>query len=248
MPLVIDLNCDLGEGVGDDAALFPLVSSANIACGGHTGDAESMRNSVRLAIRHGVAVGAHPSYVDREGFGRRALDVDPAVLRADIARQIAALIGIADDEGTRVRYVKAHGALYNRAQVDDEVATALVLAVRDVDAGLPLLGMEGSALAEAATAHGSAFFAEAFIDRGYLADGRLAPRSSEGALLTDPAAVIERALGIVRDHRIVAVDSTLLEVRADSLCVHGDTPGAATLAAAVRTALESAGVRIEAFA
>lgn len=244
---MIDLNCDLGEGVGDDAALFPLVSSANIACGGHTGDAESMRSSVKLAIGNGVAVGAHPSYVDREGFGRRALDVDPAELRADIARQIAALVGIANGEGS-VRYVKAHGALYNRAQVDDEVATALVLAVRDVDAGLPLLGMAGSALAEAATAHGSAFFAEAFIDRGYLADGRLAPRSSEGALLTDPAAVIERALGIVRDHRIVAVDGTVLEVSADSLCVHGDTPGASVLAAAVRTALESAGVRIEAFA
>lgn len=248
MPLVIDLNCDLGEGVGDDAALFPLVSSANIACGGHTGDAASMRSSVGFAIRNGVAVGAHPSYVDREGFGRRALDVDPAALRADIARQIADLVRVAEDEGTRVRYVKAHGALYNRAQVDESVATTLVLAVRDVDESLPLLGMAGSALAGAAAAHGSAFFAEAFIDRGYLADGLLAPRGSEGALITDPAAVIERALGIVRDERIVAVDGTVLDVRADSLCVHGDTPGAPVLAAAVRTALDTAGIRIEAFA
>lgn len=144
--------------------------------------------------------------------------------------------------------MKAHGALYNRAQIDESVATALVLAVRDVDERLPLLGLPGSVLAIVAAAHGTGHVAEAFIDRGYLAGGGLAPRGTDGALLTDSTAVIERALALVRDQRIVAVDGTAIAVSADSLCIHGDTPGAATLAAAVRTALEAAGVEIEAFA
>jgi UPF0271 protein len=242
----IDLNSDLGEGVGDDAALFALVTSANVACGGHTGDEASMRASVALAIEHGVSLGAHPSYRDREGFGRRDQDLDAGELRDEILRQVGALAAIAASFGARVRYLKPHGALYNRIALDPVQADAVALAAKD--AGLPLLGLAGTEVQAAAELHGVEFFREAFVDRAYLPDGTLAPRSLAGAVITDTVAAAERAVGIVLDGTVHAVDGTVLRVELDSLCVHGDTPGAIAMAAAVRERLVGAGVELRAFA
>lgn len=242
----IDLNSDLGEGVGDDTALFALVTSANVACGGHTGDEASMRASVTLAIDRGVSLGAHPSYRDREGFGRRAMDVSADELHAEVLYQVGALAAIATSAGTRVRYLKPHGALYNRIAVDPVQADAVVRAAKD--AGLPLLGLAGTAIHDAAERHGVEFFREAFVDRAYLPDGTLAPRSADGAVIADTAAAAERAVAMVLDGTVQAIDGTVLHVELDSLCVHGDTPGAVAMAAAVRDRLADAGVELRAFA
>ena len=242
----IDLNSDLGEGVGGDAAVFGLVTSANVACGGHAGDEASMRACVALAIEHGVSLGAHPSYPDREGFGRRDTEIDADQLRAEIADQIAALAGIATSAGTRVRYLKPHGALYNRVAVDPVQADTVALAAKD--AGLPLLGLAGTAIQAAADRHGLLFFREAFVDRAYLPDGTLAPRSVDGAVITDPIVAAERAVRMVLDGTVPAMDGTVLRVELDSLCVHGDTSGAVAMAMAVRARLMAAGVELRAFA
>ena len=242
----IDLNSDLGEGVGDDTAMFGIVTSANVACGGHAGDDESMRACVALAIEHGVSLGAHPSYPDREGFGRRAVEIGAAELRDELLRQIEALAAIATRAGTRIRYLKPHGALYNRIAVDPVQADAVALAARD--AALPLLGLAGSAIHTAADRHGVAFFREAFADRAYLPDGTLAPRSIDGAVITDPLVAAERAVRMAVDGRVETLDGTLVRVEVDSLCVHGDTPGAVAMAAAVRERLAAAGVELRAFA
>lgn len=242
----IDLNSDLGEGVGDDAAAFGIVTSANVACGGHAGDDESMRACVALAIEHGVSLGAHPSYLDREGFGRRDVEIRADDLRDEILRQLEALTAIATNAGTRVRYLKPHGALYNRIAVDPVQADAVALAARD--ATLPLLGIAGTAIHAAADRHGVEFFREAFADRTYLPDGTLAPRSIDGAVITDPLEAAERALRMAVDGRVEALDSTVLRLEVDSLCVHGDTPGAVAMAAAVRERLAAAGVDLRAFA
>ena len=242
----IDLNSDLGEGVGDDAALFALVTSANVACGGHTGDEASMRAGVALAIEHGVSLGAHPSYRDREGFGRRDQDVDADELRDEILRQVGSLAAIAASVGARVRYLKPHGALYNRIALDPVQADAVARAAKD--ARLPLLGLVGTAIQAAAERHGVEFFREAFVDRAYLPDGRLAPRSLDRAVITDTVAAAERAITMVLDGTVQAIDGTVLRVDLDSLCVHGDTPGAIAMAAAVRERLVDAGVELRAFA
>ncbi len=242
----IDLNSDLGEGVGDDTAMFGIVTSANVACGGHAGDDESMRACVALAIEHGVSLGAHPSYPDREGFGRRAVEIDASELRDEILRQIEALAAIATRAGTRIRYLKPHGALYNRIAVDPVQADAVALAAKD--AALPLLGLAGSAIHTAADRHGVAFFREAFADRAYLPDRTLAPRSTEGAVITDPLVAAERAVRMAVDGRVETLDGTLVRVEVDSLCVHGDSPGAVAMAAAVRERLAAAGVELRAFA
>ena len=242
----IDLNSDLGEGVGDDTAMFGIVTSANVACGAHAGDDESMRACVALAIEHGVSLGAHPSYPDREGFGRRAVEIGAAELRDELLRQIEALAAIATRAGTRIRYLKPHGALYNRIAVDPVQADAVALAARD--AALPLLGLAGSAIHTAADRHGVAFFREAFADRAYLPDGTLAPRSIDGAVITDPLVAAERAVRMAVDGRVETLDGTLVRVEVDSLCVHGDTPGAVAMAAAVRERLAAAGVELRAFA
>ena len=242
----IDLNSDLGEGVGDDTAMFGIVTSANVACGGHAGDDESMRACVALAIEHGVSLGAHPSYPDREGFGRRALEIGAAELRDELLRQLEALTAIATRAGKRIRYLKPHGALYNRIAVDPVQADAVALAAGD--AALPLLGLAGSAIHTAADRHGVAFFREAFADRAYLPDGTLAPRSIDGAVITDPLVAAERAVRMAVDGRVETLDGTLVRVEVDSLCVHGDTPGAVAMAAAVRERLAAAGVELRAFA
>lgn len=239
----IDLNADLGEGVGDDDAMLAVVTSANVACGGHAGDDRSMRDVSRMATARGVTIGAHPSYPDREGFGRRPMDPDPVTLRADLELQVAALDGAA---GGSIRYLKPHGALYNRI-VADEVQADVVARVA-ADAGLPVLGLPGSAIERAADRLGVRFVAEAFADRGYLADGSLAPRDHPAGVLHDPAAIAERVVRLALDGEVIDVDGGLVRVEAASVCVHGDTPGAVAIATAVRAALESAGVHLRAFA
>ncbi|MER7567124.1 LamB/YcsF family protein [Streptomyces sp. NPDC048523] len=248
----IDLNADLGEGFGrwqltDDEQLLSVVTSANVACGFHAGDAVTMRRVCELAAARGVRIGAQVSYRDLAGFGRRAMDVPSAELTAEVAYQIGALEVFARAAGTRVSYVKPHGALYNRVVHDEEQAAAVVAGVLLADATLPVLGLPGSRLLEAAGKAGLEAVTEAFADRAYTEEGTLVPRGQEGAVVTDPEAVVERSLGLARDHAVTARSGTRIEVEARSLCLHGDTPGAVELARRVRQRLESSGVRVEAF-
>jgi UPF0271 protein len=248
----IDLNADLGEGfgvwrLGDGDALLGVVSSANVACGFHAGDPLTMRRVCGRAAAAGVAVGAQVSYRDLAGFGRRFIDVEPAELAADVLYQLAALDGIARAAGTRVSYVKPHGSLYNAAVTHEGQAQAVVDAVLAFDRRLPVLGLPGSALLRSAEAAGMRPVAEGFADRGYTPDGRLVPRREPGALVEDPAAVAERAVRMATDGVVVASDGTALLMPVESVCVHGDTPGAADLARAVRTALTAAGVDVRPF-
>jgi 5-oxoprolinase (ATP-hydrolysing) subunit A len=249
----VDLNSDLGESfgawrLGDDEALLDVVTSANVACGFHAGDPSTMRRTVRAAAARGVAVGAQVSYPDLVGFGRRAMDVAPEDLAADVLYQLGALEAMCRDAGIRVRYVKAHGALYHRAADDPACASAVADAVRRYDPALPLLGPPRTALARAAEQAGLAFAAEAFADRGLQPDGRLVPRGTPGAVLSDEAEVVDRAVRMVLEGTAVATDGTPVEVEAGSLCVHGDTPGAARLARLVRDGLVGAGVAVRPFA
>lgn len=247
---VIDLNADLGETVdgvptADDAAMFTVVSSASIACGGHAGDDASMREAAALAARHGVAVGAHPAYPDRAGFGRTRLRMPADELRRAVHAQLGALHAA----GADIRYVKPHGALYHAIRGDRSEARAVAAATADLSAdlgrALPLLGMTGE-IARAAADAGLPFRGEAFLDRGYLPDGSLVPRDRPEALLHDPDAVAERALRFVADGTVVATDGRPVALDAVSLCLHGDSPGAVAMARAVRAALDAAGVAVRA--
>ncbi|RLL66021.1 5-oxoprolinase subunit PxpA [Streptomyces sp. Z26] len=249
----IDLNADLGEGFGrwhltDDDALLASVTSANVACGFHAGDPVTMRRVCAGAAEHGVRVGAQVSYRDLAGFGRRAMDVPADELAAEVAYQIGALDLFARAAGTRVAYVKPHGALYHRTAHDPEQAAAVVAGVRLAGTPLPLLGPPGSALHAAAEAAELPVVVEAFADRGYRADGTLVPRGEPGAVLTGTDEVLARSVGLARDGRVTAVDGTEVRVRARSLCLHGDTPGAVELARRVREELVAAGVTVGAFA
>ncbi|MFJ7178739.1 LamB/YcsF family protein [Streptomyces massasporeus] len=249
----IDLNADLGEGFGrwrltDDEQLLSVVTSANVACGFHAGDAVTMRRVCELAAERGVRIGAQVSYRDLAGFGRRAMDVPPAELAAEVAYQIGALEVFARAAGARVAYVKPHGALYNRVVHDEEQAAAVVDGVLLADAALPVLGLPGSRLLELAGKAGLAVVTEAFADRAYTDAGTLVPRTLEGAVVTDPDAVVERSVGLARSGEVVSHTGTRVEVRAQSLCLHGDTPGAVDLARRVRERLAACGVRVEAFA
>lgn len=244
----VDLNADVGEGVGDDGALMPWLTSANIACGVHAGDAATMRATVDLACRHGVAVGAHPSLDDRQGFGRRELPVTPQEVETLVARQIEALAAVASSAGTRLIHVKPHGALYNMAARDAALAEAIARATAAVDPVLILFGLAGSQMIEAGRAAGLRTAAEGFADRAYQADGSLAPRSRADAVIHAAAAVVSRALEMIQQRRVVAVDGTVVSLDIDTLCVHGDTPGAVDLAVRLRTALVAAGVTVESVA
>ena len=249
----MDLNADLGESfgswnMGDDASMFRLVTSANVACGFHAGDPVTMLDSCRAAYELDVTVGAHVGYRDLAGFGRRSLDMSFDELFGDVLYQLGALDGVAHAVGASVDYVKPHGALYNRLVHDADQASAVVAAVNSYDPGLPILGLPGSELLKQAQEAGHPVFIEAFVDRAYLADGTLVPRSQEGAVLHDVASIVERAVRMATKGEVVALDGTLLQVRPDSLCIHGDTPGAVEMAAAVRAGLEAAGVELESFA
>jgi UPF0271 protein len=250
---MIDLNADLGEGFGrwrltDDAALLSVVTSANVACGFHAGDPSTMRRVCALAAERGVRIGAQVSYRDLAGFGRRAMEVPAEELAAEVAYQIGALEVFARAAGARVAYVKPHGALYNRVVHDGEQAAAVVEGVLLADAALPVLGLPGSRFLTAAEEAGLPTVTEAFGDRAYTEEGTLVPRGREGAVLTEPDTVVERSLGLAREGEVTALTGRRIPVRARSLCLHGDTPGAVELARRVRARLEEAGVRVEAFA
>lgn len=247
----IDLNADLGEAFGrwrlDDSAMLDVVTSASIACGFHAGDPQVMREMVAAASQRGVAIGAHPSYPDLVGFGRRELAASPAEIEADVIYQIGALRGVCASHGARLRYVKPHGALYNRAARDAAAADAIVRAVRGVDASLVLLALAGSEMVRAAERGGVRVAREAFVDRAYRADGTLVPRSEPGAVLSDIGLVAERALRMVRDSEVEAMDGTVIRVEPNSLCAHGDGPEALAIVTAVRVRLEGAGITIAPF-
>jgi len=241
----IDLNADVGEGDAEtDAALLPLMTSANVACGLHAGDAHTMRATVALAQRHGVAVGAHPGYDDREGFGRRPMHLAAEHIEDLLVHQLGAIDAIARSEGAIVRHVKPHGALYNQAEADDALAAAIVAAVRAFDPNLRMVGRAASAMSRAAAAVGHLFTPEAFADRRYRTDGSLVPRSEAGAVLTDPEAVARQVRSLVTHGEVVASDGSHVPVAFETLCLHGDTPGSAVLAARIRRELQALGVSL----
>lgn len=248
----IDLNADLGEGFGAwpataDAELFPLISSASVACGFHAGDPGRMRESAALAARHSVIVGAHPGYPDLLGFGRRELGATPREVADYVAYQVGAMIACAGAAGARVRYVKPHGALYNRGVRDPDIARAIADGIRAADPGLAFLGLAGSPLLAAARDAGLRGVSEAFLDRGYQRDGSLVPRGSPGALLEDPEAAASRAVCLVREGTVDAADGTVLRVQAESLCVHGDGARAVAVLRAVRARLGAEGITVAPF-
>lgn len=248
----IDLNADLGESfgrwqLGDDAALVPLISSANVACGFHAGDPLTLRTTVRAAAAAGVVVGAQVGYHDLAGFGRRYLDVAADELTADVLYQLGALEGICRAEGTSVRYLKPHGALYHAVSTDPVQAGAVVDAVVAWQPGLPIVGLPGSVFLDLAARAGLRAIREAFADRGYRADGSLVSRREPGAVLGDPDEVADRVVRMVTTGLIPTVDGGTTPFAADSICLHGDSPGAVAMARAVRVALAAADVRVEAF-
>ena len=242
----VDLNCDLGEGAGHDAELMPLITSANIACGGHAGDEASMRAAVDLAVRHGVALGAHPGFNDREHFGRRELPLPPAEVYDLVATQVWALQRIVRAAGGRLAHVKPHGALYNLAARDPVLAAAVAAAVREADPQLILFGLAGSRLLPAGRARGLRVASEVFADRTYQADGSLTPRTQAGALVRDGAAAAARAVGMVRDGLVWSTDGTCVTIRADTICLHGDGADAVAFARRLNQELRAAGFELKA--
>ena len=247
----IDLNADIGESFGthktsNDQDLLRSITSGSIACGFHAGDPAVMRHTVRMAVEAGVSIGAHPGFPDLAGFGRREMSIEPRDITDLVLYQIGAMSAIAKAEGASLRHVKPHGALYNMSVRREDIAEAIARATASFDAALVLVGLPGSALLSAGSRAGLCTAAEAFADRSYEADGSLTPRQMAGAVLSTPAQVAERVVRMVRDGEVVARDGSTLSLRADTICVHGDTPAAAELAAAVRMALEAAGIELKA--
>ena len=256
MAATIDLNSDLGESfgmwrMGDDAALLKVVSSANVACGFHAGDPSVLLATCREAVARGVHIGAHVAYRDLAGFGRSFIDVPAEQLYADVLYQLAAIDGVARTAGGSVTYVKPHGALYNTIVQHEQQSDAVVRAVADFNAGrdepLALLGLPGSVVLDKAAAAGVRTVREAFCDRAYNADGTLVSRRTEGAVLHDPRQVAERMVQLVTTGEVTAIDGSVIRIEADSLCVHGDSPGAVAMAEQVRNALTGAGIEIRPF-
>ena len=247
-PVTIDLNADLAEGfgpwtLGDDAAMLGVVTTANVACGGHAGDGSTMRTAARRAAELEVAITAHVAYPDLQGFGRRFLDIAPDDLTDQVIVQVGALQAMARAEGTQVRGVKPHGALYNALAHHEGQAAAVVRALQELG-GLPLVAAPGAVVVETARNAGIEVVLEGFADRAYLPDGALTPRGIPGAVLTQPAAVAAQAVSIATSHGARAADGSWVDLPVRSLCLHGDTPGAVELARTVRTRLEEAGVRL----
>ncbi len=244
----IDLNADLGEGAGSDEELLKLVSSANIACGWHAGDASTMRQCVRWAIDNHVAIGAHPSFPDRANFGRSTMHLPPEEIVAGVLYQIGALAAIVKAEGGTLAHVKPHGALYNQAVKEPELAAAIVDAVRRFDPSLRFFGLAGSGMISAAERAGLKPVEEVFADRGYMPDGSLVPRSQPGALIEDEAQSLAQTLSLVRDHRVTAIDGSVVAVNAQSVCLHGDGAHALAFARRIRSTLEREGIAVMATA
>jgi UPF0271 protein len=246
MKLSVDLNADLGEGSGYDDELFELISSANIATGFHAGDSDTMHAAVCAAKKHNVAVGAHPSFFDRENFGRKELKVSNEEVFDAVAYQLGIFRAITSGVGMRPNHVKPHGALYNMAVRDAELADAIGRSIASVDAKLILFAPDSSKLARAGEAHGLQIAREIFADRNYLNDGWLAPRTRPDALLHDPKEAAQRVLRMLREGKVLSVEGRDVDVRGETICVHGDTPGAVEFARELRTQLERDGVRISA--
>ena len=242
----IDFNCDLGEGCGDDAAIVPWITSASIACGAHAGDDDTMRATLRLCRAHGVAAGAHPGYADRGHFGRRELALSADELRQLLATQLCRIGALAEAEGVRLCHVKPHGALYNLAARVRGVEKVVAQSVHAVDAPMPLVGVAGSESLRAGEAAGLRVAREAFAERAYDADGRLAPRGTPGAVLEGIDEALAQVRRLVRDGIVLARDGTRVPLHADTLCLHGDRPDAAAFARQLRIILESEGITVEA--
>ena len=248
----VDLNADLAEGfgvweLGDDTAMLDIVTSANLACGFHAGNPVGLARTCRAAAGRGVRIGAQVGYFDLAGFGRRRIDVAPMELTADVVYQIGALQALARTAGSELGYVKPHGALYNTIVTDRDQARAVAEAVHAVDPGLPVLGLAGSVFFAEAERLGLRTVAEAFADRSYQPDGSLVPRGAPDAVLRDPGLIAERALAMVHNGEVTAVDGTVIRIEVESVCVHGDSPGAVGIAGAVRERLLAGGVDLEAF-
>ncbi len=243
----VDLNCDLGEGfgpwrMGSDAEVMGHVTSVNVACGFHAGDPVVMKHTVEMAASMGIAVGAHPGYPDIQGFGRREMECTPDEIYAFCLYQIGALKSFVHSQGVRMVHVKPHGALYNRGARDEEVASAIARASSDADRDLVLVGLPDSAFEKAARDAGIPFAAEAFADRAYMGDGSLVPRSLPGSVIHDPEEAAERVLKMVLEGRIISVEGSILSIRPDTVCVHGDTPEAVRMAQVIREKLQEEGV------
>jgi len=245
----IDINCDMGESfgpwkMGADAEVMPNITSANVACGAHAGDPGVMRRTIRAAKQHGVAVGAHPGFADLQGFGRREMQADPAEVEDSLIAQIGALAAMARAEAAPLRHVKAHGALYNMAARDRKLADAVARAIKAFDASLVMFGLPKSPLIEAGLAAGLRVAAEGFADRSYEPDGSLTPRSRPGAVIHDAAVVVDRAVRMVRDGVVLTSEGREIPLKVDTICVHGDTPGAPDLTRRIRAGLEAAGISV----
>ena len=245
----IDINCDMGEsfgpwGMGADDQVMPHITSANIACGAHAGDPVVMRRTIRLAKSAGVAVGAHPGFADLQGFGRREMIVDPGEVEASLIAQIGAIAAMARAEALPLQHVKAHGALYNMAARDRALADAIARAIASVDATLIMFGLPNSPMIEAARAAGLRIASEGFADRAYRADGSLTPRTEPGAVIHDVEAVVARAVRMATDGVVLTPDGTAVPLRIDTICVHGDTPGAPELTRRIRDGLRGAGAHV----
>lgn len=248
----IDLNSDLGENVpgrivSDDAAMLEIVASANVSCGFHAGSPEGIRETLAAAVQGGVVIGAHPGYRDYENFGRTKVDIDSATLQAHVEYQLGALIGLTSAVGGKVAYVKPHGALYNTIARDERQSKDVVAAIKAIDPNLVLLGLAGGVVLDVAARAGLQVAAEAFADRAYQPDGQLVSRTEDGAVLHDPAAVAERMVRLADEGVIRAIDGTDVRVDAQSICVHGDSPGSIAMAAETKRMLQAAGITIAPF-
>jgi len=251
--MYIDINSDLGEIVSEgnedsDEKIMPFISSANIACGFHAGDPLTIMKTIRTAMRYGAGIGAHPGYPDREGFGRRPFMMSPEELRALILYQAGALKGMAEAAGARMHHVKPHGALYNAAAIDYDMALVIAQAVKDIDSTLTLVGLSGSQLIRAAREKGLASASEVFADRAYNDDGTLVPRDMPGAVLNDTEAVIERTVRMINEKVVETVTGKIIPIEADTVCIHGDNEKASVLVSSLAEALRKRGIELKYFA
>lgn len=249
----IDLNSDLGENVpdrivSDDTSMLSIVTSANVSCGFHAGSPEGIRETLAAAVQGGVVIGAHPGYRDYENFGRVNVEIDSPTLQAHVEYQLGALMALAASVGGKVSYVKPHGALYNTIARDERQSADVVAAIKAIDPSLVLLGLAGGVVLDVASKAGLAVAAEAFADRAYQPDGQLVSRTHDGAVLHDPAAVAERMVRLASDGVIRAIDGSDVRVEAQSICVHGDSPGSIDMAAETKRMLQAAGITIAPFA
>ena len=248
----IDINCDMGESfgnyqIGNDQEIFPFVTSSNIACGFHGGDAIHMENTIRAAVSHGVQIGAHPGYPDLAGFGRRKMDLPSHELKAIIKYQLAAIMGMAKSLGTAVKYVKPHGALYNEAADNERIAVILIESVQDINRSIPIMGLAGSQFQEICNQQEVTFVAEAFADRSYESSGKLRSRALKGAVLTSPEKAVSQVLDIILKKQITSHDGITIPQSAQSICIHGDNPAAVSILKAIDQALQQQGVEKKSF-